>query len=395
MERRRYERIAVNLNVALLDDRAMPRGCRVRDVSQAGMLLQFEHPGSATPYNIGDLVKVRVSLKDGTERTVLVLPATITRSEEKGLGIAFLKPAIELMQLLEPYQLDKRGADEVAIAATAAASQTATAGVQTPDLDGPAQRRYRSTPNTRARLARRITAIREAIARSGEQHTDRAGQTAATRRNDRRMLQVGLASLAVAVAIVGFDLATKSSTSRRLGALEKVTSEQAETLAGVQIRLTADKQQEDQVGELSARVNELAVAVAALETGQLAPAARNARTDTPPASPVTQPTRDEEEHPLKISPTAAAAPPARRQDAVASGPWVLNLVSLYDQTAADQFADKAHEAGIPVEQNPAEVKGKRVWRLQVSGFDSREAASHYADANKHKLGLKTVWIFKR
>jgi hypothetical protein len=36
-----------------------------------------------------------------------------------------------------------------------------------------------------------------------------------------------------------------------------------------------------------------------------------------------------------------------------------------------------------------------VWRLQVSGFDSRDQASAYGDANKTKLRLKNVWIFKR
>jgi cell division septation protein DedD len=393
MERRLYERIAVNLNVALLDDRAMPRGCRVRDISQGGMLLQFEHPSGTNPYNDGDSVKVRVSLKEGNDRTVLLLPATVRHSHEKGLGVAFVKPAAELMQLLEPYQLDKRGVAEAAVSATAAASQVAMAGTPTPGLERPAQRRYRSTPDTRARLARRITAIREAIARAGEQSAERPGQAAAGRR-DRRTLQLGLASLAVAVAIAVFNLATQSSTSRRLSALEKATSQHAETLAGVQIRLTADKQQENQVAELRTRVNELAVAVAALETGQLAPAAGNVAAGTLPATSPPQPEQDAEEHPLKISPTAAAAPD-RGAAAVANGPWVLNLVSLYDQTAAEQFAAKARTAGIPVVQNQAQVKGKPVWRLQVSGFASREAASHYADANKHKLGVKNVWIFKR
>jgi cell division septation protein DedD len=207
------------------------------------------------------------------------------------------------------------------------------------------------------------------------------------------VLQVGLASLAVAAAIVVFDLAAMSSTGRRLSALEQATEQQAETLAGLQIRLTTDKGQESQVADLSTRVNELAVAVAALETGHLAPAGREAAAGTLPANHPQQPASNEEERPPQVSPNAAAAPnPA---PAAPEGPWVLNLVSIYDQAAADQFANKARSAGIPVEQNQALVNGKQVWRLQVSGFASREAANHYGDTSKKKLGLKNVWIFKR
>lgn len=45
MERRNHERFAVNPNVALFDERTLPRGYRVRGVGQGGMLLQFERSG--------------------------------------------------------------------------------------------------------------------------------------------------------------------------------------------------------------------------------------------------------------------------------------------------------------------------------------------------------------
>ncbi len=394
MERRRYQRIAVNLNVALLDDRAMPRGCRVRDVSQNGMLLQFEHPVSSGTFETGNSVKVRVSLREGEDRTVLLLPATVRRVEDKGLGVEFDKPAAELMQLVEPYQLDRPKVAEATVVATASAGQGAAGGAQTLAIERPSRPRYRQTTDTRARLAERIAAIREGVARSsGEASQERPAQTTA-RPGDRRVLQVGLASLAVAIAIVVFDLATTSTTTRRLSALEQASNLQAETLAGLQIRLSADKRQENQVTELSTRVNELAVAVAALETGRLAPADTEVTASTLPAKQSHQADSGEEDRPLQISPgktaTAASAP-----EASGNGPWVLNLVSLFDQAAADQFAAKARSAGIPAEQSQAQVKGKQVWRVQVSGFSSREAASDYGDANKNKLGVKNVWIFKR
>ena len=150
MERRRFQRIAVNLNVALLDDRAMPRGCRVRDVSHNGMLLQFENPVSSGTFETGNAVKVRVSLKEGEDRTVLLLPATVRRVEDKGLGVEFHKPAAELMQLVEPYQLDRPKAVEAAVAATATAGQGTAGGAQTLAAERPSRPRYRHTTDTRA-----------------------------------------------------------------------------------------------------------------------------------------------------------------------------------------------------------------------------------------------------
>jgi len=392
MERRRYARSAVNLNVDLLNDRAMPRGCRLCDVSEGGLLLQFEHPVGSSTFETGDAVKVRVSLREGDERTVLLLPATVRRVEETGLGAEFHKPAAELMPLVEPYQLDKPDVREDAVTVTAGDSRGAAVGVQTLASERPSRPHYRPAPGTGARLAPRTAALRQAIAASGERSAEPPEQTD-TRSGNRRVLQVGLASLAVAAAIVVFDLATMSSTGRRLSALEQATEQQAETLAGLQIRLTTDKGKESQVADLSTRVNELAVAVAALETGHLAPAGREAAAGTLPANHPQQPASNEEERPPQVSPNAAAAPnPA---PAAPEGPWVLNLVSIYDQAAADQFASKARSAGIPVEQNQALVNGKQVWRLQVSGFASREAANHYGDTSKKKLGLKNVWIFKR
>jgi hypothetical protein len=70
-------------------------------------------------------------------------------------------------------------------------------------------------------------------------------------------------------------------------------------------------------------------------------------------------------------------------------------VSLFDQAAADRFTARGRAAGIPLEQHRAMVNGRPVWRVQVGGFDSQAAASRYADTNRRKLNLESVWIFKR
>lgn len=206
------------------------------------------------------------------------------------------------------------------------------------------------------------------------------------------MLQVGVAALAIAVAVVIFDLAASTSLRQRVATLEAAAQRQAETLANVQIRLTAD-QGHEQLATLDHRLDALAVSVAALETGKAPPT--NSETMTPiakkPAQKAEQQDATAGQNPRTGTSDLKSAPADKDETA----PWVINLVSLYDQAAADRFTRQARDKGIDVTQNRVQVQGRPVWRLQIDGFDTREAALVYSEANKDKLGLKKVWIFKR
>jgi cell division septation protein DedD len=92
--------------------------------------------------------------------------------------------------------------------------------------------------------------------------------------------------------------------------------------------------------------------------------------------------------------TTTAEPPAAKTGA-AVGPWVINLSSSPDKAAADWFTARARSKGIPVELVKAEVKDRDFWRVQLTGFVSKDAARIYAGPVKEKLGLKDVWIFKQ
>jgi len=72
--------------------------------------------------------------------------------------------------------------------------------------------------------------------------------------------------------------------------------------------------------------------------------------------------------------------------------WVINLASLENQTAADKFTQLAQSHGIDVQQQNVTVKGKRLWRIQVTGFASLNEARINARQIQEKLGLKDTWI---
>jgi cell division septation protein DedD len=392
MERRHYERVAVNLNVALVDERSMPRGCRVRDVSQGGMLLQFEHQAGSAGLEPGEPVTVRLSLREAAERRVLLLPATVQQIEENGIRIAFNEPQTELMQLMEPYRLDRAPASS-----TAAENRRATDDASTFISDHPS-RFHQRIPNAGARVAERIAAARESI-RAGLHARERTADVQPPpARADRKLFQLALTSLVVAVTVVLYDFVSRASIDRRIESLANTVHEQAEALAGVKIRVSAGSGWENRVADLNQRLDRLAVSVSALETGHFSP--KPATGEPPPAPARVTPASKPESaapppRPTRVAAAAPASPEPPAPTTKKGGPWVINLVSLYDQAAADRFVKRARDKGIKVDQDKVQVKGKPVWRLQVGGFASRDEAQAFGDANKAKLGLKSVWIYSR
>ena len=77
------------------------------------------------------------------------------------------------------------------------------------------------------------------------------------------------------------------------------------------------------------------------------------------------------------------------------GPWVINLVSSSSQADADRMAEKARSVGIQTQQQQVTVKGKHYWRVQITGFATKEQASAYGDTAIAKLGLNDVWVMSR
>ena len=87
MERRKSERIPVNLNAALINEQDLPVGCRVQDVSTSGMLLRRNLSSPGEPLDVNQRVEIRVSLKDNDERKVVQLPLNIKHDDTSGVEI--------------------------------------------------------------------------------------------------------------------------------------------------------------------------------------------------------------------------------------------------------------------------------------------------------------------
>ena len=51
--------------------------------------------------------------------------------------------------------------------------------------------------------------------------------------------------------------------------------------------------------------------------------------------------------------------------------------------------------GVNAEQAVASVNGKTIYRVRISGFDTRKAATVRAKSIRQQLGLKDTWITRQ
>jgi hypothetical protein len=408
MERRRDERISVSLKAALLNDRTLPRGCRVRDFSQRGMLLQYDYDGNDPGFDDGDTVAVRLSLRQADERKVVTLPATVRRVEPNGIGVEFQQPEAHLLELLEPWRLDRPQLQEAEVAAdhTGIGHGDTAAGTVT--------RLIRPRPRHRGSAGRAAPPVFGGAGHADRTAADNAARTpaagpvpkpAAAALTDRRLFYVGLIALVCATLILVLDFGDSAALKHRLSALEAGSRNHAAALSEMRDRFAAVGEPGQALADLSARLDTLTVSVAALD-GKLAVASPRASFE---AAAMENNPHPEDDSTASPEPAAAAGPvpaataaAARDVEAVldtpaeaGSGPWRVNLVSLYDQAAADRFVAMADSKGVRVTQNRVTVKGREVWRLQISGFATQQEARAYGATVSEKLGLKDVWVFKR
>jgi SPOR domain len=78
-----------------------------------------------------------------------------------------------------------------------------------------------------------------------------------------------------------------------------------------------------------------------------------------------------------------------------TGDWVINLASYASESiAARKLADFGRK-GVTAEQSVASVNGKTIYRVRITGFDTRKAARDRAESIRQQLGLKETWITRQ
>jgi DedD protein len=87
--------------------------------------------------------------------------------------------------------------------------------------------------------------------------------------------------------------------------------------------------------------------------------------------------------------------PAPARSSGTAGGWVVNLVSYTRQKSADRYVRELKRLGITAERVVAQVNGRTMHRVRITGFETRATASARAGVLKQELELPSIWVAKR
>jgi len=435
MERRNHKRIPVELNAVLIGEKTVPKGCKVSNLSQQGMLLKCVSDGRVLTFQKGNIVNVHLLFQQSGGCKYLTKTADVKHADENSVGVEFHQPDSDLVEFVKPCRIDSDSSPD-----------TISAGISASAPEGPDMHNAMNADFIdKAPGTTTVTDTMEPAVAAGKEWM---------------VFIAGLAFMIIAAGLAVGAWLYASNINTRISALETVTEKHTGELTGMQEwalpasmlegkfaylnaqikaltnsftklenRLTADSAQppvkivaqaDSRAAETGNEATTPAPAAmgtvktpattgetAAIDPGQestpamapavkAAPAARVApATTTGPAVAETVETPATTTETAAIDPAGQESTPAMAPAATASGPWVINLTSSQDKAAVERFVARARTKGIPAELVKAEVKGRDFWRAQLTGFASRDAARSYAEPVRKKLRLKDVWIFRK
>jgi cell division septation protein DedD len=84
--------------------------------------------------------------------------------------------------------------------------------------------------------------------------------------------------------------------------------------------------------------------------------------------------------------------PVRSQSAANRGQWAINLASYTSRSIAERMLARFRQQEIAAELVTAVVNDATVYRVRITGFESRQAAFQHAESLQERLGIGDVWI---
>ena len=385
MDRVRHARIPVHLDAVLIGEKTVPKGCKVRNVSNQGLLLECDPDGRILTFRDGDHVDIHLLFQRPEGTKYQTITAIVRHVAANGIGVEFCQSDAGLVKLIESYRVD----DSQSIEATITRHR---------DVTGP--RRSASVVSM---------PLPESSARTRRQHS-------AGGEKPRGLFYLGLLSIAIAVIIFTVGYLSTFNLITRVSDLETFIHARDSNLAttlqsGLSSPAVANADENDSASG-TATVTE--------QPKHERSAASSMDSDAGVASPIAEHSEGQSEgqavsdhHPTDMSDTEATAGARSGKVSTANltqrqatgsggnqvvgknGPWIINLMSSPNKSDADRFAEEARRKGIQVQQTSAMLRDREFFRVQVTGFQTATQARESAGPVKERLGLEDVWIFKR
>ncbi len=368
------------------------------------MQLKWGRDGWRSDFAEGDTVRVHFAVRHSDRREMLAIPAIVKRAGERCVGVEFHQSRPMLPRLLEGYRVAPGGSDGSDGSLT---HERDSGGAGNDPSEMPRPNSISLPGATGDDLSANQAGTRATDIISGGRVPD-----AAKARWGKGLLPVALVSLLVVLPVAVGVLLLNQRVHRELNEVRSTLVRLSDQLDASERRSARVAELESTLSHLIARTDGLQKAIVDLTIPSSAPADVGEESpETPsggekpiPAVPesagarhvggpdeatVLQSARAPEPEPPAEQPAPESAP------AAPVGPsWHMVLISLRNERSADRLLAKAHSLHIPAEKYRTEPGAKGLWRLQVSGFASREAARTYAEQIKPKLGLNDVWIVR-
>ena len=231
MERRRHARTPVNINAMLIGQTTVPKGCRVRNVSQQGMLLQCEPDGRLLTFSKGDKVEIHLTVQYAGEKKSLTIPSSVRHVNEAYIYVEFQHPDLKLVELIESYRVSEAHELEASVSY---------------EFAKPAGPRTTEVTDTGTAMQTDTRQMPE-------------------KKESHKRFYYGLLTLVLVICIITGGYIYATSVDSRLGMLESITDRQTAELAEMRERVFSSTLQEGRYASLNARMTALTDAFSSLE----------------------------------------------------------------------------------------------------------------------------------
>jgi len=450
-------RTHADLNAMLVGQKSAPKGCHVLNVSPQGMLLQCKPDGRLLSFREGDPIDIHLSVQHAGKRKQFTIPAIVNHVDIKRIDVVFQQPNNELLKLIEAYRVSDAHMVEGTIAhskqeADTEVSERPKKDKATPAIGHTDSESGKRRSHTALYLVLLTIILSVCIAAGAYLYTSDIDNRLSVLETITIRQTNELAEIRSRIFSSNLQEGRYASLNARIQTLTdafgSLEDKLDKAISGQPV--TAETEKPITIGrEIPISITPLPPAYAsndkpsALDNRDTAVAPAQDRPDEPqlaatevagsaaldvnqaePRSPAlltveeliagatysteTQPTDSDAKSPgsagegiskpdTTVASNTTESMAAGTSTAVGdkSGPWIINLLSSRRSKDTERLAGIAEKHGIPVVQSKAIVKGKKYWRLQITGFRNAREAKEYAIPVKKNLGISDVWIFKQ
>jgi len=99
--------------------------------------------------------------------------------------------------------------------------------------------------------------------------------------------------------------------------------------------------------------------------------------------------------PAKLATVARPVTSSPATEITRDGIWVINISSYFDESLARDKLDEFSTLGVDAEIHPVTIKGKPMFRIRTTGYETRQEAETWVSLLQDRLGIQGAWVSKR